>query len=267
LPALAGEMRRPSKLVTGFFAQHQIEEMRPQESAYDHLAALLPDLPPEAIRTRLGGFGFGQDKAFVPVASLSGGERARLNLALVTHDAPALLILDEPTNHLDMETRESLVEALAEYSGAVVLVSHDWHLVELVADRLWLVEGGTVRPFEGDLDAYRRRLDERDAVEDERDERPAERGPKRLLRREAAQQRLALEPLRRESRRAEAAAARLAVEQQALDRELAAPNRHGAAGAGFAEALKRRADLVRRIAEAEAQWLAAEEALERAARG
>jgi ATP-binding cassette subfamily F protein 3 len=267
LPALAGEIRRPSKLVTGFFAQHQIEEMRPQESAYDHLAALLPNLPPEAIRTRLGGFGFGQDKAFVPVASLSGGERARLNLALVTHDAPALLILDEPTNHLDMETRESLVEALAEYSGAVVLVSHDWHLVELVADRLWLVEGGTVRPFEGDLDAYRRRLDERDAVEDERDERPAERGPKRLLRREAAQQRLALEPLRRESRRAEAAAARLAVEQQALDRELAAPNRHGAAGAGFAEALKRRADLVRRIAEAEAQWLAAEEALERAARG
>src|SRR5580704_3577753 len=158
LPALAGEIRRPSKLVTGFFAQHQIEEMRPQESAYDHLAALLPNLPPEAIRTRLGGFVFGQDKAFVPVASLSGGERARLNLALVTHDAPALLILDEPTNHLDMETRESLVEALAEYSGAVVLVSHDWHLVELVADRLWLVADRTVRAFDGDLDAYRQRL-------------------------------------------------------------------------------------------------------------
>ena len=89
---------------------------------------------------------------------LSGGERARLNLALVTHDAPSLLILDEPTNHLDMETREALVPALAEYSGAVVLVSHDWHLVELVADRLWLVADGTVWPFDGDLDDYRRML-------------------------------------------------------------------------------------------------------------
>jgi len=266
LPTMSGHMTRPSKLVTGFFAQHQIEEMRPEESAYDHLAALLPRLPPEAIRTRLGGFGFGQDKAFVPVSSLSGGERARLNLALVTHDAPALLILDEPTNHLDMETRESLVEALGDYSGAVVLVSHDWHLVELVADRLWLVENGTVKTFDGDLDAYRRRLDDRDAPDDENTPRSAERGPKRLARREAAQHRQALEPLRQESRRAEAKAARLAAEQQALDRRLAAPNGLGAAGA-VAEALRQRAELARRIAEAEAQWLAAEEALERAARG
>ncbi len=266
LPAMAGHVTRPAKLVTGFFAQHQIEEMRPDESAYDHLAALLPDLNEEAIRARLGAFGFGQDKAFVPVAALSGGERARLNLALVTHDSPALLILDEPTNHLDMETRESLVEALAEYSGAVVLVSHDWHLVELVADRLWLVENGTVRPFDGDLDAYRARLEERDAAEEERAARPAERDPKRLARREAAQARLALEPLRRQSREAEAKAAQLAAERQALDRELAAPAAFGSSAA-LAEALKRRADLGRRIAEAEAQWFAAEEALERAARG
>jgi ATP-binding cassette, subfamily F, member 3 len=271
LPAMLGRVTRPSKLVTGFFAQHQIEEMRPEESAYDHLAALLPDLPAEAIRTRLGGFGFGQDKAFVPVASLSGGERARLNLALVTHDAPALLILDEPTNHLDMETRESLVEALAEYSGAVVLVSHDWHLVELVADRLWLVEDGTVIPFDGDLEAYRRRLEKRDSAEDaavdQRAARPAERASPQATRREAAQARLALEPLRRQSRRAEEAAAKLAAEQQALDRQLAAPNGFDGGGAALAEAMKKRADLARRIAEAEAQWLAAEEALERAARG
>ena len=270
LPAMAGTVTRPSRLVTGFFAQHQIEELRPGASAYDHLAALLPNLNEEAIRARLGGFGFGQDKAFVPVSSLSGGERARLNLALVTHDAPALLILDEPTNHLDMETRESLVEALGEYPGAVVLVSHDWHLVELVADRLWLVEDGTVTPFDGDLDAYRRRLDKRDAGEDAAAEgraaRSAERDTPRLTRREAAQARQALEPLRREAKRAEAAAAKLAAEQQALDRELAAPNGFGGAGAALAEALKKRADLDRRIAEAEAQWLAAEEAIERAAR-
>ena len=264
LPAMTGEVTRPSKLVTGYFAQHQIEEMRPDESAYDHLAALKPDLTPEAIRTQLAGFGFGRDKVFIPVSALSGGERARLNLALVTHDAPALLILDEPTNHLDMETRESLVEALNEYSGAVVLVSHDWHLVELVADRLWLVEGGTVRAFDGDLAAYRRRLEERETADESRNSRLTERDPKRAARQAAALQRLALEPLRRESRRAEEMAARLAAEQQALDRELATPKFPGGA---LADALRRRAELARRIAEAEARWLAAEEAIERAARG
>src|SRR5438105_4857656 len=150
LEPFSGQMIRAPKLTCGFFAQHQIEEMQPAESAFGHLAALMPDSPPEAVRARLGGFGFSQDKAFVPVGELSGGERARLNLALVTYDAPELLILDEPTNHLDMETREALVTALAEYAGAVVLVSHDWHLVELIAERLWLVENGTVQPFEDD---------------------------------------------------------------------------------------------------------------------
>jgi ATP-binding cassette, subfamily F, member 3 len=265
LPAMAGTVTRPSKLVTGFFAQHQIEEMRPGESAYDHLSALLPGVTPEAIRTRLGGFGFGQDKVFVPVSSLSGGERARLNLALVTHDAPGLLILDEPTNHLDMETRETLVEALGDYSGAVVLVSHDWHLVELVAERLWLVEDGTVRPFEGDLDAYRRRLETRDeATEDRGGSRSAE--MRRASRQEAARQRLALEPLRHASRRAEEHAARLTAERQALDRKLAAPQGFGGESVALAQARKRRADLARQIAEAEAAWLAAEEALEQAGR-
>jgi ATP-binding cassette subfamily F protein 3 len=263
LTPMSGEIRRPSRLACGFFAQHQIEEMRPDESAYDHLAALLPNLTPEAIRTRLGGFGFGQDKAFVPVASLSGGERARLNLALVTHDAPALLILDEPTNHLDMETRESLVAALADYEGAVVLVSHDWHLVELVAERLWLVDDGTVKPFDGDLDAYRRRLVQKDTPPEDRSA-PRAAELRHGSRREAAQQRLALEPLRRQSRQAEQEAAQLAAERKALDRQLAAPDGFG--GATLSAALKRRADLARRIAEAEAQWLAAEEALEEASR-
>ena len=104
---------------------------------------------------------------------LSGGERARLNLALVTHDAPSLLILDEPTNHLDMETREALVEAVNDFSGAVVLVSHDWHLLELIADRLWLVADGTVQPFEGDLEDYRRLLLEREPQPESRAERSA----------------------------------------------------------------------------------------------
>jgi len=260
LPALSGQMTRSPKLTCGFFAQHQIEEMRPEESAYDHLAALLPNALPETVRTRLGGFGFGQDKALVPVGELSGGERARLNLALVTHDAPSLLILDEPTNHLDMETREALVAALADYAGAVVLVSHDWHLVELVADRLWLVEGGTVRPFDGDLEGYRERLLDRE------DKTAAAAPPapdrRRAERREAAERRLAMEPLRRQARLAEATAARLTAEQQALDRKLAAPGAFGGRGAALEDALKRRAELARLIEEAEAEWFAAESAIE-----
>jgi ATP-binding cassette subfamily F protein 3 len=272
LGPLSGRMVRSPKLTCGFFAQHQIEEMRPEDSAFDHLAEAMPDSPPEAVRTRLGGFGFGQDKAFVPIRELSGGERARLNFALVTHDAPSLLILDEPTNHLDMETREALVAALAEYSGAVVLVSHDWHLVELVADRLWLVENGTVRPFDDDLEAYRRRLLDRDEAAERANGaagggQAAGRDPRRAGRRDAAERRMALEPLRRAARQAEAAAARLAAEQQALDRKLAAPGAFGGRGAALADALKRRAELARQIADAEAQWLAAETAIERIAEG
>ena len=260
LPMFSGEMTCSPKLRAGFFAQHQIEEMRPEESAFDHLAGLMPNALPETVRARLGGFGFSQDKALVPVGELSGGERARLNLALVTHDAPSLLILDEPTNHLDMETREALVEALGEYSGAVVLVTHDWHLVELVADRLWLVEGGTVRPFDGDLDSYRERLLDR-----EEEQVPAAAVPsdlRRKVRRDAAARRLATEPLRRKARLAEAAAAQLMAERQALDRNLAAPGAFGGRGAALEDALKRRAELARLIEEAEAEWFAAESAIE-----
>jgi ATP-binding cassette subfamily F protein 3 len=265
LPAFSGQVTRSPKLSCGFFAQHQIEEMRPEESAYDHLAAVMSDALPEAVRARLGGFGFSQDKAFVPVRDLSGGERARLNLALVTYDAPSLLILDEPTNHLDMETREALVAALNDYAGAVVLVSHDWHLVELVADRLWLVEDGTVRPFDGDLDAYRERLLERG--DDDASSAVAKPDRRRAGRREAAERRLAMEPLRRQARLAEAAAVRLAAEQQALDRKLAAPEGFNGGGEALQEALKRRAELARLIEQAEAEWFAAESAIEQMAEG
>jgi len=260
LAPFGGEVIRSPKLACGFFAQHQIEEMRPEASAYDHLAGLMPEALPEAVRARLGSFGFGQEKAFVPVTDLSGGERARLNLALVTHAAPALLILDEPTNHLDIESREVLVQAINEFPGAVVLVSHDEHLIELIADRLWLVAGGTVRPFEGDLEDYRRLVLERSGSPGNtgRSNGPNSR---REARRLAAERRRGLDPLRQQARLAEKTVARLTKERDALDRSLAQGN-----GLSPAEALKRRAELVRLIERAETEWLTAAEAIEREAR-
>jgi ATP-binding cassette subfamily F protein 3 len=266
LAPMAGHATRSPKLVCGYFAQHQIEEMRPDETPFDHLSALMRDAMPETVRARLGRFGFSQDQAFVAVSDLSGGEQARLNLALVTYDAPSLLILDEPTNHLDIDTREALVEAINDFPGAVVLVSHDWHLVELVADRLWLVADGTVRPFDGDLEDYERRiLESRGAGEGGRAGEPEPNG-RRVARRLAAERRKELEPLRQRARMAEENVARLTKEREALDRALAQPNGAGGDGPIMSEALKRRAELVRMIERAEIDWLAAEEAVEREAR-
>jgi ATP-binding cassette, subfamily F, member 3 len=265
LPLFDGAMERSPKLRCGYFAQHQIEEMRPDESAFDHLSPLMATALPETIRARLGAFGFGEDKAFVPIAELSGGERARLNLALVTYDAPSLLILDEPTNHLDLETREALVQALNEFSGAVVLVSHDWHLLELVADQLWLVADGTVRRFDGDLDDYRRMLLEGSEIAD--NGRRTEINERRTARQRAADKRRSLDPLRRQSRQAEDRVARLTQERAAIERDLAALNGTGLSGSAVGEVMKRRAELLRLIAEAESEWLATEEAIEREARG
>jgi len=263
LAPMAGQITRSPKLASGFFAQHQIEEMRPEASAFDHLSALMRDAEPEAIRARLGRFGFGQEKAFVSVGNLSGGERARLNLALVTHGAPTLLILDEPTNHLDIETREALVEAVNDFPGAVVLVSHDWHLLELIADRLWLVADGTARPFDGDLEDYERRV--LDGGESGNDSRTTEEqsGRGRAARRLSAERRRELEPLRQRARRAEEIIAELTKEREALDRALTEPQRATRNGLVLPEALKRRAELIRLIERAETDWLAAEEAVER----
>ena len=144
-----------SKLRVGYFAQHQIEELVADETPLQHMQSLLPSASPGEVRGQLGRFGFSGDKVNVPVRQLSGGERARLSLALITREAPHILILDEPTNHLDVEARDALVEALAEFGGAVVVVSHDRHLLGLIADRLLLVDGGTVAAFDGTLDDYR----------------------------------------------------------------------------------------------------------------
>ncbi|NVO54970.1 ABC-F family ATP-binding cassette domain-containing protein [Rhodobacteraceae bacterium B1Z28] len=162
LPLMAGKMTRSPKLRIGYFAQHQVDELHVDETPLDHLRRLRPYEAPGKWRSRLAGFGLGADQAITKVGRLSGGQKARLSLLIATIDAPHMLILDEPTNHLDIESREALVEALTAYSGAVVLVSHDMHLLGLVADHLWLVSDGSVKPFDGDLEAYRSLLLARD---------------------------------------------------------------------------------------------------------
>jgi ATP-binding cassette subfamily F protein 3 len=258
LPTLAGEIRRGPKLRVGYFAQHQSDELVEAETSVEHMARSLPRATPPQLRAQLARFGLDADRAETPVGSLSGGEKARLLLSLATREAPQLLILDEPTNHLDIDAREALVKALADFEGAVVLITHDPHLVELVADRLWLVADGTVRPFDGDLDDYRALLADR--------ARPAPKpdaANRREERRERADARAALAPLRRQAREAEARLASLAAERAAIETLLADPMLYVPARKSEMAAANARLALICKLAAAaEAEWLDAAAALE-----
>lgn len=155
LDPLSGDLYRAGKLSIGFFHQHQMEELTAGWSSYDHLKELLPLKTPVQVRAQLGQFGFSGEKADLSVEKLSGGEKARLVMALMSAQHPQILIFDEPTNHLDIEMRESLMMAINDFKGAVIIISHDWHLLRHTVDRLWVVGDGTVTPFDGDLDDYR----------------------------------------------------------------------------------------------------------------
>ena len=259
LAPLSGTVFRGPKLKVGYFAQHQTDELMPGETPVAHMARAMPRALPPQVRAQLARFGLDAARAETPVANLSGGEKARLLLALATREAPHLLILDEPTNHLDLDAREALVRALADFSGAVLLITHDPHLVELVADRLWLVADGTVRPFDGDLDDYRALLAERarpaasrEAVGGRRDER-----------RERAEARVSTAPLRKRAREAEVLLARLAKERGALEGKLADPALYVPARVAEVTAAQTRiAAIARETEQAETEWLEAAEALE-----
>ncbi len=158
LPLLSGSRKVSSKLKIGYFAQHQNTELPLDLSAYEYMQTLMPDKTETQIRAHLAGFGLNKEKALTQIAKLSGGEKARLLFAAMTYDAPQLLILDEPTNHLDIDGREALIKALNDYSGAVILITHDMHFLELTADELWLVEKGQCKKYLGDLADYREHL-------------------------------------------------------------------------------------------------------------
>ncbi len=261
LEPMAGEIRRSGKLRTGFFTQHLIEDLQPQDTPVAHLQRLLPDLKEPSLRARLGTFGLIQEKAETKVKHLSGGERARLVLALITAKAPHLLILDEPTNHLDVDARQALVQALNDFPGAVLLISHDRHLLELTTDRLWLVADGKVTPWDGDIDDYRRMSLRSEGPKDGNQGSEKDR---RAARRANAQARQRLAPLRKVVKDAEQKMTKLQAEHQRIAQALADPALYQGAPDKLASLNQKRSQTEKAIAEAETIWMAAEEELEAA---
>ena len=251
-----GRVVRSSKLRIGYFAQHQVDELHIDETPLQHIMRLRPAEGQPRLRARLAGFGLMADQAETVVGRLSGGQKARLSLLLATIDAPHLLILDEPTNHLDMESREALVEALTEYSGAVILVSHDMHLLGLVADRLWLVKDGAVTPYTEDLEAYRRQLlaGDEDAKPAKVIEKPKKAGRDEML------------VLKAEVRKSEDRLGKLNDMRDKLAKKLADPALYEAGRAGELDTWnKKYAEVMEALDRAEAMWLAAQEKFESAA--
>jgi ATP-binding cassette subfamily F protein 3 len=240
-----------------------LARMDADRTPFQVMRALEPDTREPKLRSHLGRFGFAQDQANVRIADLSGGEKARLLFAITSRAAPHILVLDEPTNHLDIEARESLVQALNAYSGAVILITHDPHLIGLVADRLWLVEEGTCRPFEGDIEDYRRRVLQQ-RRETRRADRPAEKNGdgKRERRREAAREREATAALRKTARKAEARLEEIAAELKAIETQLADPKSYEGSGDKLSDLIHRQGDLKKNLIVAEERWLAAQEAIE-----
>ncbi|MEO1291207.1 MAG: ABC-F family ATP-binding cassette domain-containing protein [Pseudomonadota bacterium] len=267
LAPMGGDVVKHSKLKVGYFAQHQVDELNAGETPIQHLSRHYPEMPPAKLRAKLASSGLGAAIAETPVEQLSGGQRARLAMMLATLDAPHLLILDEPTNHLDMESRDALAMALNEYNGAVILVSHDIHLVESVADRLWLVQDGAVRPYEDDLDAYRRALlGQRRASEGGAKgngaANTAPEGKKKGARRDAATRRKDLAPLRRAVADCEERIAKLEAMRGVVEERLADPDLYDKPPGEVEKVTKKQAEILAGMERAEALWAEALEALD-----
>ena len=257
LAPMSGKMTSSNKLRIGFFAQHQVEELHVDETPLQHLLRERPKEGQSKLRARLAGFGLGPDQADTEVGRLSGGQKARLSLLLATLPAPHLLILDEPTNHLDIESREALVEALTAYSGAVILVTHDMHLLSLVADRLWLVSNGTVKPYDGDLLSYRNLLLSRD--------KPAPKTKAQVDSKPKRPSRDAMQALRTEARKGEERVKKLNDMRDKLATKLADPALYEDTKKGEAEVWQRKyAEVMNGLDRAEALWMTALEKLETA---
>ena len=261
LPLISGKLSRDRRMKVGWFHQHQVEVLAADDTPLQIIGRALPGLTESQRRGRLASFGFGVDRALTKVESLSGGERARLLINLIALNAPHLIILDEPTNHLDIDSRRALLDALNDYEGAVVLITHDRSLMEMVADRLWLTADGTVRPFDGDMEDYAKFVMDRaraaakaPAKSDASPEPPPVRTPS-----------MPAGPLKRRLEAAETTLARETTALAAIDAELSDPALYGRPASETARLTARRAQLADRLAKAEAIWLAAAEAYETSA--
>ena len=258
LPLMAGDMAKSSKLRVGFFAQHQLDELVEGDSAYQHIVRLRPEESEKHLRTKLGGAGFNNDIVDMPVEKLSGGQKARLLMLIATIDAPHILILDEPTNHLDIESREALVLALNDYEGAVILVSHDTHLVESVADRLWLVKNGTVTSFDGDMDDYKKFI-----LQQTSSQKPSQSKQVQVKQRKTvAPKKTNPIKLKLLAKELEEKMDVLSSQKSALETQIAKPDFYNNDGSKIAEVTNRLSTVIEQIAETEETWLETLERLE-----
>jgi ATP-binding cassette, subfamily F, member 3 len=255
LNAESGDLRVASNLKIGFFAQHQLDDLVPNETPVEHVRRLMPTEPEAKVRARVAQMGLATEKMATAAKDLSGGEKARLLMGLAAFHAPNLLILDEPTNHLDIDSRRALIEALNDYDGAVILISHDRHLIEATVDRLWLVNNGTVSNFDGDMDEYRdlivssgRKKEEKVQSADD----PASKAEQRKLN---ADKRASFAPLKKKINEIESLTGKLEKQIQALDAELADPVLYEKSPAKATEKAKQRGEAAAKLAAAEEQWL------------
>ena len=264
LTPMEGAIAASGKMRVGYFTQYQVEELDRDDTPLEHMTSLMKGASQSAVRAQLGRFGFSGAKATTQVGKLSGGERARLALALITRDAPHLLILDEPTNHLDVDTREALIQALAGFEGAVVIVSHDRHMIETVADRLVLVDKGAATEFDGTVDDYVAMILAKEPAGAAK--RSGE--DKKVARKAAADARERYQALSKRAKQVEGDLAKLTAQRSAVDRAMFDPAGAEAALAKLTmgDLMRRRAELTTRIEALEAEWLQASEALEGAGR-
>ena len=264
LEPLSGQRRCSKKMIAGYFAQHQLDELNPARSPYDHMAELMPELSEAKKRAHLGQLGFGIATADTPARDLSGGEKARLLFALAAFAGPHLLILDEPTNHLDVDSREALIHAINDYNGAVILISHDRHLIAACADRLWLVSDATVTPYDGDIASYREQcLAERGAGRAAKSSSSSRTGVSRQQqRRQGAERRAARAPLKSEMTRKEQKVKTISASIAALDERLGDKALYDNDPDAATQLARQRGELAKALEQAEAEWLAASEAYE-----
>jgi len=260
LTPMDGEMTVSGKMRVGYFTQYQVEELDTDDTPLEHMTRMMKGKTPGAVRAQLGRFGFSGDKAITKVGKLSGGERARLALALITRDAPHMLILDEPTNHLDVDAREALVQALNAYDGAVVIVSHDRHMIELTADRLVLVDAGTAKEYNGSMEDYIAFVLSSDGAAGG----GKSKANRKEERRAAAEAREKSVAIRKRAQEAEELVATLSAQRSALDRAMFDPSSAEPVlrTLGMSELMKRRGEVEKKLEAAEAAWLEASEALE-----